>query len=58
MRFRPCIDIHNGKVKQIVGGSLQDQGDQAQENYVAEQDAPFLHGSISPGGFGEGILFC
>ena len=38
MRFRPCIDIHNGKVKQIVGGSLQDQGDQAQENYVAEQD--------------------
>lgn len=42
MRFRPCIDIHNGKVKQIVGGSLQDQGDQAQENYVAEQDAPFF----------------
>ena len=37
-----CIDIHNGKVKQIVGGSLQDQGDQAQENYVAEQDAPFF----------------
>ena len=22
MKFRPCIDIHNGKVKQIVGGSL------------------------------------
>ena len=42
MKFRPCIDIHNGKVKQIVGGSLQDQGDQAQENYVAEQDAPFF----------------
>ena len=47
------------KVKQIVGGSLQDQGDQAQENYVAEQDAPFFAPvSISPGGFGEGILFC
>ena len=27
MRFRPCIDIHNGKVKQIVGGSLRDEGD-------------------------------
>ena len=27
MRFRPCIDIHDGKVKQIVGGSLDD-GDQ------------------------------
>ena len=39
MRFRPCIDIHNGKVKQIVGGSLLDQGDQAKENFVAEQDA-------------------
>jgi phosphoribosylformimino-5-aminoimidazole carboxamide ribotide isomerase len=24
MRFRPCIDIHNGKVKQIVGGTLSD----------------------------------
>ena len=32
MKFRPCIDIHNGKVKQIVGGSLLDQGDQAVEN--------------------------
>lgn len=41
MRFRPCIDIHNGKVKQIVGGSLRDQGDMACENYVSEQDAAF-----------------
>ena len=41
MEFRPCIDIHNGKVKQIVGGSLRDQGDQAKENFVAEQDAAF-----------------
>lgn len=41
MRFRPCIDIHNGKVKQIVGGSLADQNNQAQENFVSEQDAAF-----------------
>ena len=41
MRFRPCIDIHNGKVKQIVGGSLQDAGDMAKENFVSEQDAEF-----------------
>lgn len=41
MRFRPCIDIHNGKVKQIVGGSLLDQGNQAKENFVSEQDAAF-----------------
>ncbi len=41
MKFRPCIDIHNGKVKQIVGGSLLDAGNQAQENFVATQDAAF-----------------
>ena len=42
MKFRPCIDIHNGQVKQIVGGSLKDAGDQAQENFVATQDAAFF----------------
>ena len=42
MEFRPCIDIHNGKVKQIVGGSLKDAGDQATENFVAEQDAAYF----------------
>lgn len=41
MKFRPCIDIHNGKVKQIVGGSLLDQGNQAEENFVSEQDASY-----------------
>lgn len=41
MRFRPCIDIHNGKVKQIVGGSLRDAGDEAKENFVSVQDASF-----------------
>ena len=41
MKFRPCIDIHNGKVKQIVGGSLKDVGDQAKENFVSGQDAAF-----------------
>ena len=42
MKFRPCIDIHNGQVKQIVGGSLRDLGDQARENFVATQDAVFF----------------
>lgn len=41
MKFRPCIDIHNGKVKQIVGGSLRDAGDQAEENYISEYDSTF-----------------
>lgn len=35
MKFRPCIDIHNGKVKQLIGGSLSDKGDTARENYVS-----------------------
>ena len=37
MEFRPCIDIHNGSVKQIVGSSLRDQNDAAKENFVAKQ---------------------
>ena len=41
MKFRPCIDIHNGKVKQIVGGSLLDKGDYAQDNFVSEKDGDF-----------------
>jgi phosphoribosylformimino-5-aminoimidazole carboxamide ribotide isomerase len=41
MKFRPCIDIHNGQVKQIVGGSLKDENDQAKENFVSQQDAGF-----------------
>lgn len=39
MKFRPCIDIHNGQVKQIVGGSLLDVGDQAEENFVSTMGA-------------------
>lgn len=42
MEFRPCIDIHNGSVKQIVGGSLKDRNDEAVENFVAKQDAAFF----------------
>ncbi|KAF5750511.1 1-(5-phosphoribosyl)-5- (5-phosphoribosylamino)methylideneamino [Tripterygium wilfordii] len=28
VRFRPCIDIHKGKVKQIVGSTLRDSKDE------------------------------
>ncbi|MBE5959388.1 MAG: phosphoribosylformimino-5-aminoimidazole carboxamide ribotide isomerase [Lachnospiraceae bacterium] len=40
--FRPCIDIHNGKVKQLVGGSLKDEGDYAKENFVASQGGEYF----------------
>ncbi len=42
MEFRPCIDIHNGKIKQIVGGSLRDEKNQAKENFVSDQDGAFF----------------
>lgn len=38
-KFRPCIDLHQGQVKQIVGGSLNDQG--AQTNFVSTYDATY-----------------
>ena len=44
MEFRPCIDIHNGKVKQIIGGTLRDEGDQAAENFVSEKNAAWYAG--------------
>ena len=41
MHFRPCIDIHNGKVKQIVGSTLNDAGNSAQNNFVSDYDASY-----------------
>ena len=41
MRFRPCIDLHNGVVKQIVGASLQDGAD-PQTNFTADQPASYF----------------
>ncbi|MBW8782344.1 MAG: phosphoribosylformimino-5-aminoimidazole carboxamide ribotide isomerase [Verrucomicrobia bacterium] len=38
-RFRPCIDLHDGKVKQIVGGSLRDDGAGLRENFVSDESA-------------------
>ncbi|TAK92558.1 MAG: phosphoribosylformimino-5-aminoimidazole carboxamide ribotide isomerase, partial [Verrucomicrobia bacterium] len=37
--FRPCIDLHEGKVKQIVGGSLQDDARGLRTNFVSEKPA-------------------
>ncbi|MEM6910068.1 MAG: phosphoribosylformimino-5-aminoimidazole carboxamide ribotide isomerase [Verrucomicrobiota bacterium] len=38
-RFRPCIDLHEGKVKQIVGGTLRDGSEAPETNFVSEQAA-------------------
>jgi phosphoribosylformimino-5-aminoimidazole carboxamide ribotide isomerase len=45
MRFRPCIDLKDGKVVQIVGGSLNDTADQeTQVNFTSERSAAFYAG--------------
>lgn len=37
--FRPCIDLHEGKVKQIVGGSLTNDPTTLRTNFVSERSA-------------------
>jgi phosphoribosylformimino-5-aminoimidazole carboxamide ribotide isomerase len=37
--FRPCIDLHEGKVKQIVGGTLGAEPGGLQTNFTSERPA-------------------
>jgi phosphoribosylformimino-5-aminoimidazole carboxamide ribotide isomerase len=39
--FRPCIDLHEGKVKQIVGGTMGGPG-QLRTNFVSEHSAAWF----------------
>lgn len=45
-RFRPCIDLHHGQVKQIVGGTLRDDGPGPKENFVSEKPAGWFAGKF------------
>ncbi|KAI9599002.1 Phosphoribosylformimino-5-aminoimidazole carboxamide ribotide isomerase [Syncephalis fuscata] len=41
--FRPCIDLHDGHVKQIVGGTLDDENPNAlRTNFVASESAAYF----------------
>lgn len=40
MKFRPCIDLHNGQVKQIVGSTLSDEKESSTLNTNFETDQP------------------
>ena len=42
--FRPCIDLHDGKVKQIVGGSLRDDEEGLRTNFVADKPPAWFAG--------------
>lgn len=37
--FRPCIDLHQGKVKQIVGGTLESSSSGLRTNFVSDRPA-------------------
>ena len=40
--FRPCIDLHEGQVKQIVGGTLRDDGAGPTTNFVSPHGADYF----------------
>ena len=40
-KFRPCIDLHAGQVKQIVGGTLTEKDDELKTNYVSAHSAGY-----------------
>jgi phosphoribosylformimino-5-aminoimidazole carboxamide ribotide isomerase len=41
-KFRPCIDLHNGRVKQIVGSTLTDKADELEVNYESDRPARYF----------------
>jgi len=54
MDFRPCIDLHDGKVKQIVGSSLSDSGNGLKTNFESEHDAAYYAGLYKADGLTGG----
>lgn len=42
MKFRPCIDLHQGVVKQIVGSTLRDDQEALETNFQAEKPAKWF----------------
>ena len=41
-KFRPCIDLHDGKVKQIVGSSLSDSGAGLKTNFETDRSSSWF----------------
>ena len=41
LEFRPCIDLHDGKVKQIVGSTLGYTNQAVVENFISQHDASY-----------------
>ncbi len=52
--FRPCIDLHEGKVKQIVGGTLGAEPGRLQTNFVSDRPAAWYADLYKRDGLGGG----
>lgn len=53
-KFRPCIDLHDGRVKQIVGGSLTQDGASLRTNFVSDRAAAWYADLYRRDGLGGG----
>ena len=42
MKFRPCVDLHEGKVKQIVGSSLDSRESTLETNFTSEKPSSYF----------------
>ncbi|KGR86384.1 phosphoribosylformimino-5-aminoimidazole carboxamide ribotide isomerase [Ureibacillus massiliensis 4400831 = CIP 108448 = CCUG 49529] len=54
MEFRPCIDLHDGKVKQIVGSTLGYENKSVIENFISEKDSAFYANKFKEDGLTGG----
>lgn len=54
MQFRPCIDLHDGKVKQIVGSTLGHQNVNVVENFTSEHEASYFASMFAKSGLTGG----
>lgn len=54
MQFRPCIDLHDGKVKQIVGSTLGHQNVDVVENFTSEHEASYFASMFAKSGLTGG----
>ncbi|BDH62393.1 1-(5-phosphoribosyl)-5-[(5-phosphoribosylamino) methylideneamino] imidazole-4-carboxamide isomerase [Lysinibacillus sp. PLM2] len=54
MEFRPCIDLHDGKVKQIVGSTLGYENKSVIENFISEKDSAYYANKFKEDGLTGG----
>lgn len=54
MQFRPCIDLHDGKVKQIVGSTLGHRDQDVVENFISEYDSSYFAAMFAKDGLTGG----